>query len=173
MVCPLGNNQEMLQGPSVSITHKERNSSTLKITIISRKRKRKKCVAVCKRLLWEWVNNDSKESIKVECPLEDNGKTLQESCVTVTPEEWENSIEKATEIYQKMWQSTQPNKENGPSMTQKETTKWSVHLKTMELLQGPCTVIQEEWNSFTEKMNNKWTKICGNRVWQLGRRQRV
>ena len=41
MVCPLGNNQEMLQGPSVSITHKERNSSTLKITIISRKRKRK------------------------------------------------------------------------------------------------------------------------------------
>ena len=102
MVCPLGNNQEMLQGPSVSITHKERNSSTLKTTIISRKRKRKKCVAVCKRLLWEWVNHDSKESIKVECPLEDNGKTLQESCVTVTPEEWENSIEKATEIYQKM-----------------------------------------------------------------------
>ena len=160
MICPLRNNQEMSQGPSVSITHKERNSSTLNITIISRKRKRKKCVAVHKRLLWEWVNNDSKESINVECSLEDNGKTLQESCVTVTPEEWENSIEKATEIYQKMCGSPHNliRRMGHQWLNKVETTKWSVHFKTMELVQGPCTVIQEEWNSFTEKMNNKWTK---------------
>ena len=37
--------------------------------------------------LWEWVNNDSKESAKVECLLGDKGNILQETCVAVTPEE--------------------------------------------------------------------------------------
>ena len=27
--------------------------------------------------VWEWVNNDSKESMKVECPHGDEGKALQ------------------------------------------------------------------------------------------------
>ena len=44
--------------------------------------------------LWEWANNDSKESIKVECLLGDNGKLLGEYYVTVVPEKWDSFREK-------------------------------------------------------------------------------
>ena len=35
------------------------------------------------------------------------------------------------------------------------------------------TVIQKEWNSSAEIMKDKWRKMCGKRVRQLGRRQSV
>ena len=48
----------------------------------------------------EWVNNHSKEN-KVECPLGDNGKKLQEPCVAVTQEEWDRSLERMKKQWSK------------------------------------------------------------------------
>ena len=61
----------------------------------------------------EWVNNHSKEN-KVECPLGDNGKKLQEPCVTGTPEGWDSSYEKMNgKLSKNAWKSTKQNFKNG------------------------------------------------------------
>lgn len=35
-------------------------------------------------VIMRWVNNNPKRTNKMECPLRNNGKTLQGRCVTVT-----------------------------------------------------------------------------------------
>lgn len=55
--------------------------------------------------------------------------------------------------------STQGNNENRSSIIRKKKVKWMSTAKQWETLQRPCvSVTQEEWDSFTEIMNDKWTK---------------
>ena len=53
------------------------------------KHKRKKCVAI--HIILKWVNNDLNKRFKMESPLGDNRKMLQETYVTVTREECDSS----------------------------------------------------------------------------------
>ena len=83
--------------------------------------------------------NDSKESIKVECPLWGKRKRLQQNITGTLCENHtrrvgqshlemnkkKGPIEKMRE--KKLWQSTQHNYENGSSLTQEEVTKRSTH----------------------------------------------
>ena len=69
----------------------------------------------------------------MEGPLRNIQEILQGPCVKVTQEEWDSSSEKLNgKLWKNMCQSTQHDDENGSSMTQKERTKRSVHLETME-----------------------------------------
>lgn len=93
------------------------------------------------------VNNDSKESIKVRFLPVENEKTLQGPCVTVNLENDQNSFPKKC--------SRQRNIKNGLSMTQKETIERTVHFET--IAKHCVTIIQEEWDGSTRRMNKKKT----------------
>ena len=52
----------------------------------------------------EWVVNDSKENKELECPLRNDGETLQRPCVTVTQEGCDSSTEIKNDKWAKhMW----------------------------------------------------------------------
>ena len=70
----------------------------------------------------------------MECTLRNKEEMLQGPCVTVNQLgtkqfRWKTECKKNRK---NVWQSTQRNYENGSTVTQKEVTKWSVHLETME-----------------------------------------
>ena len=64
--------------------------------------------SIIMRMGQQWL----KKSIKVESPLGEKGKTLQEPRVTSIPEQWDSSQRKCLENYRKMC-STQRNNNNG------------------------------------------------------------
>ena len=135
MECTLENNQEMSQGTCVTVTEEKWNSS------IQKKKWNRN-----EKLLWystqhNCVNNDSKE-VKVECPLWNKSKTLQESCVTVIPgekgqsyrENLRKTIKKCVSHYVITKMGCQWPKRKQPN--------------DGEPLKGPCvTAKQEAWDS--------------------------
>lgn len=69
----------------------------------------------------------------MEFPLESKGKTLQEPCVAVTREGWDNSNEKINgKLSKSVWQFTQHNCENVSTMAQKKVLKMSGSLEAID-----------------------------------------